>query len=227
MLRLSRWLLVGGFILTVFCPLTQALAQVGPCVTGGCNANGMNGQAPLSGGPANQPCASCMGDCGAGSCGTCGTCGGGGGGGKAICGNGGMGTDGFTGGGCCSGSHWCHLGLEPPPYVMFYGPIPYWFPPYFGPHYTSYQLVHYCTSPAEAARIAREHINAAMMIYAPMGGTPVVSGPLVGPGALPPSKPATETLPAPKPDDKPETKPETKLDTKPDAKPDVLPTLPR
>jgi hypothetical protein len=99
---------------------------------------------------------------------------------------------GASGGGCgggCAKSRMCGRHAQFVPSVTFYAPYPYWWPNYFGPPYTSYQLCQYWTPPAESARIVKERIlaiNAA------------------NPAMLPPEK---EPLPFPKPDEKePETK---------------------
>ncbi|MGH7222278.1 MAG: hypothetical protein ACRELF_03550 [Gemmataceae bacterium] len=68
------------------------------------------------------------------------------------------------------------------PSVTYYAPYPYWWPQYFGPPYTDYQLVQYGTPPAETAAIAKERILA------------INAG---NPALLPPTK---EPLPHPKPD---------------------------
>src|SRR5690349_12744130 len=54
---------------------------------------------------------------------------------------------------CCGGCGGGHNGMlsrlcqRYQPSVTFYAPVPYWFPNYFGPAYTSYQLVQYHTPP--------------------------------------------------------------------------------
>lgn len=92
---------------------------------------------------------------------------------------------------CCGGCGGGHNGMlsrlcqRYQPSVTFYAPVPYWFPNYFGPAYTSYQLVQYHTPPDISAQIAKARIiaiNAA------------------NPALLPPAK---EPLPFPKSDKKP------------------------
>jgi hypothetical protein len=98
-------------------------------------------------------------------------------------------TSGTGCGGGCGGcghhgglSHW---GQRHEPSVTYYAPVPYWFPNYFGPAYTSYQLVQYTTPPDISAQVVRARIiaiNAA------------------NPALLPPPR---EPLPFPKSDTKP------------------------
>src|SRR5262249_58564363 len=46
------------------------------------------------------------------------------------------------------------------PNVTYYAPYPWWFPQYFGPPYTDYQVVQYVTPPAESAAIVKARIIA-------------------------------------------------------------------
>jgi hypothetical protein len=71
------------------------------------------------------------------------------------------------------------------PSVTFYAPVPYWFPNYFGPAYTSYLLVQYHTPPEISAQIVKARI---IEINA------------CNPALLPPPK---EPLPFPKSETKP------------------------
>ncbi|HTU90502.1 MAG TPA: hypothetical protein VMF69_10545 [Gemmataceae bacterium] len=68
------------------------------------------------------------------------------------------------------------------PNVTYYAPYPLWFPKYFGPPYTDYQVVQYITPPAESAEIIKQRI------FAINAGNPAL---LFAP---------KEPLPAPKPD---------------------------
>jgi hypothetical protein len=110
-----------------------------------------------------------------------------------------------SGNACCGGgggcghqgwlSKWCQR-YEPS--VTYYAPVPYWFPNYFGPPYTSYQLVQYHTPPEISAQVVRARIIATNA---------------ANPALLPPPK---EPLPLPKADEKPkEPLPFPKSDEKP------------
>ncbi len=82
------------------------------------------------------------------------------------------------------------------PSVTWYAPYPYWWPQYFGPPHTDYQVVQYWTPPAESAQIVKERIlaiNAA------------------NPAMLPPAK---EPLPFPKPDSKDDAPSDKKEDAR-------------
>jgi hypothetical protein len=46
------------------------------------------------------------------------------------------------------------------PTVTWYAPYPFWWPKYFGPPYSDYQVVHYVTPPATSALIVKERIFA-------------------------------------------------------------------
>jgi hypothetical protein len=46
------------------------------------------------------------------------------------------------------------------PNVTYYAPYPVWFPQYFGPPYSDYQVVQYVTPPAESAAIVKARIIA-------------------------------------------------------------------
>jgi hypothetical protein len=46
------------------------------------------------------------------------------------------------------------------PNVTYYAPYPYWWPNYFGPPYTDYQVVQYVSPPAATALIVKERIAA-------------------------------------------------------------------
>ncbi len=89
-------------------------------------------------------------DCCGSSCASCGSCGG-----KArLCGT--------------------HTQFEPS--VTYYAPYPYWWPNYFGPPHTSYQLCQYWTPPAESAQIVKDRIlsiNAANPAMLPLEKEPL------------------------------------------------------
>lgn len=66
--------------------------------------------------------------------------------------------DGGCGGSCRGGGLLSHSQFVPN--VTYYAPYPRWWPQYFGPPYTDYQVVQYVASPAESAAIIRERILA-------------------------------------------------------------------
>ena len=92
--------------------------------------------------------------------------------------------DGCCGGGCGGTGLFGHAKFVPS--VTWYAPYPYWWPQYFGPPYSDYQVVQYVTPPAESAAIVKERIIAIN---------------LGNPALLPLAK---EPLPYPKPDAKEE-----------------------
>ncbi len=63
-------------------------------------------------------------------------------------------------GGCSCGGSGMYPLSQFVPNVTYYAPYPYWWPQYFGPPYSDYQVVQYVTSPAESAAIVRERILA-------------------------------------------------------------------
>ncbi len=70
-----------------------------------------------------------------------------------------MASDG-CGCGCgnCGGYGLLHSNFQPA--VTYYAPYPYWWPNYFGPPYTDYQVVQYVTPPAVSAQVVKERIAA-------------------------------------------------------------------
>jgi hypothetical protein len=99
-----------------------------------------------------------------------------------CCGSAGAGCGGC--GGCGHNGRLSGLFQRYEPFVTWYAPVPYWFPNYFGPAYTSYHLVHYWTPPAVSALVVKERILAINS---------------ANPALLPPPK---EPLPFPKSDKK-------------------------
>jgi len=66
--------------------------------------------------------------------------------------------DGCCGGRCGGQGLFTHSKFVPS--VTYYAPYPYWWPQYFGPPYSDYQVVQYVVSPAETAAIVKERILA-------------------------------------------------------------------
>lgn len=91
--------------------------------------------------------------------------------------------DGCCGASCGARGLFHHAAFVPN--VTYYAVYPFWWPQYFGPPYSDYQVVHYVTPPAETALIVRERILAIN------AGNPAL--------LLMPKEP----LPHPKPDDLP------------------------
>ena len=97
----------------------------------------------------------------------------------------GGGTTVQAGQGCC-GNQGVGLLRHYQPAVIWYEPYPYWWPQYFGPPYTDYQVVQYVTPPAVSAEIVKERIaaiNAANPALLPLAKEPL---PLPKPDGLPP-----------------------------------------
>jgi hypothetical protein len=88
-------------------------------------------------------------------------------------------------GGCGAGGLLSRLCQRFEPSVTYYAPVPYWWPNYFGPPHTSYQLVQYWTPPDVSAQNVKARILAINS---------------ANPALLPPPK---EPLPFPKSDKKP------------------------
>lgn len=81
----------------------------------------------------------------------------------------------------------CH-GCKWTPNVTYYAPYPWWWPQYFGPPYSDYQVVQYVTPPAESAATVKDRIraiNAANPALLPMPSEPLPS-------------PKQDTLPPPR-----------------------------
>jgi hypothetical protein len=121
--------------------------------------------------------------------------------------------DGSCGGGyasCSAGCNSCggcgHVGalgrlgawFNYQPYVGWYAPYPYWWPHYFGPPYTDYQLVQYVAPPVATALMVRERIQAIN------SANPALLPFAVEPLPLPKEPLPKEQLPFPKRDKKPE-----------------------
>lgn len=66
--------------------------------------------------------------------------------------------DGGCGCSCQGGGLFGHTKFVPN--VTYYAAYPYWWPNYFGPPYSDYQVVHYVGSPAETALLVKERILA-------------------------------------------------------------------
>jgi hypothetical protein len=81
------------------------------------------------------------------------------------------------------------------PNIIFYAPDPWWWPNYFGPPYSDYQVVQYVTPPAVSAEVVKERIaaiNAANPALLPLGKEPLPfpkpDGRLPSPDEVPPKK---------------------------------------
>ncbi len=61
--------------------------------------------------------------------------------------------------GSCRGRGWFDQSTFVPN-VTYYAPYPLWYPQYFGPPYSDYQVVQYVTPPAETAAIVKKRIMA-------------------------------------------------------------------
>ena len=69
----------------------------------------------------------------------------------------------WAGDGCCGascGGHGLFTHAEFVPSVTYYAVDPFWWPRYFGPPYTDYQVVQYALPPAETALMVKERILA-------------------------------------------------------------------
>ncbi len=105
-------------------------------------------------------------------------------GGNNAC-TGGNACGGGCGGGCGHNSWSNRMHQRYEPSITYYAPVPYWYPNYFGPPYTSYQLCQYHTPPDISAQNVKARIMAINS---------------ANPALLPPPK---EPLPFPKSDTKP------------------------
>jgi hypothetical protein len=75
----------------------------------------------------------------------------------------------FTGNSALASGGGC--GANFAPNVTYYAPYPWWWPQYFGPPHTDYQVVQYVTPPAESAAAVKSRIrviNAANPALLPM-----------------------------------------------------------
>ena len=70
-----------------------------------------------------------------------------------------MACDGGCGGANCAVGGFGLFGHYQPA-VTWYAPYPWWWPQYFGPPYSDYQVIQYVTPPAVSAEIVRERIAA-------------------------------------------------------------------
>ncbi|HEY7326410.1 MAG TPA: hypothetical protein VH592_02130 [Gemmataceae bacterium] len=72
------------------------------------------------------------------------------------------------------------------PNVTYYAPYPYWFPKYFGPPYSDYQVVQYVTPPEVTAMVVKQRILAINATNPALLPAPKDTLPLPTPEVLPP-----------------------------------------
>lgn len=98
---------------------------------------------------------------------------------------------GFGGNAALAGSPSC--GNKFVPNVTYYAPYPWWWPQYFGPPHSDYQVVQYFTPPAETAAMVKARlrvINAANPALLPLPSEmlPAPKTPALKQETLPPPK---------------------------------------